>query len=66
MQQDLVLPTIDLATPDPECDLDYVASGVRRKFVRVLVKHGFGAGGVSSALVFRRDEASSFEQQFAF
>lgn len=54
MQQDLVLPTIDLASPDPACDLDYVATGARRTSVRVLVKNGFGAGGVSSALVFRR------------
>jgi 3-oxoacyl-(acyl-carrier-protein) synthase len=70
-----VLPTIDLAIADPECDLDYVATGARKKSVRVLVKNGFGAGGVSSVLVFRRDEPSraviarkpsSFEEQFAF
>ena len=67
MQEDLVLPTIDLAAADPACDLDYVATGARKKSVRVLVKNGFGAGGVSSALVFRRDEPpATFEQQFAF
>jgi 3-oxoacyl-[acyl-carrier-protein] synthase II len=66
MQRNIVLPTIDLTVADPECDLDYVATGARKKNVRVLVKNGFGAGGVSSALVFRRDEPSSFEQQFAF
>ncbi len=67
MQQNIALPTIDLAVADPECDLDYVATGARKKSVRILVKNGFGAGGVSSALVFRRDEMpSTFEQQFAF
>jgi 3-oxoacyl-(acyl-carrier-protein) synthase len=65
MQDDLVLPTIDLTSRDPECDLDYVATGARKRSVRVLVKNGFGAGGVSSALVFRR-EPTTFEEQFAF
>jgi 3-oxoacyl-[acyl-carrier-protein] synthase II len=59
MQEGVVLPTIDLATPDPECDLDYVSSGVRRHPVRVLLKNGFGAGGVATALVLRREASIS-------
>lgn len=54
MQEGVVLPTIDLDAADPECDLDYVANRVRRHPVEVLVKTGFGAGGVASALVLRR------------
>ncbi|MBL8621015.1 MAG: beta-ketoacyl-[acyl-carrier-protein] synthase family protein [Myxococcales bacterium] len=56
MRAGLVLPTIDLATADPDCDLDYVPHRARRHPVRVLVKHGFGAGGVSSALVLRHGD----------
>ncbi|MBL8684792.1 MAG: beta-ketoacyl-[acyl-carrier-protein] synthase family protein [Myxococcales bacterium] len=48
----IVLPTINLAVPDPECDLDYVPSEARRRRARVLVKNSFGAGGVASSLVF--------------
>ena len=55
MREGLVLPTIDLATPDPDCDLDYVPGRARRRAVRVLVKNGFGAGGVASSLVLRAD-----------
>jgi 3-oxoacyl-[acyl-carrier-protein] synthase II len=57
MQEGVVLPTIDLAAPDPECDLDYVPGRARTHPTRVLVKNGFGAGGVSTSLVLRREEA---------
>ena len=57
MRAGLVLPTIDLDEPDPACDLDYVPGVARRQPVRVLVKNGFGAGGVATALVLRRDAA---------
>lgn len=55
MRERLVLPTINLDTPDPECDLDYVPHQARRLPVRVLLKNGFGAGGVATSLVFRAD-----------
>jgi 3-oxoacyl-[acyl-carrier-protein] synthase II len=37
MNEGVVLPTIDLATPDPDCDLDYVPGRARRRAVRVLL-----------------------------
>lgn len=54
MHAGVVLPTIDLDLPDPECDLDYVSEGARRKDVQVLVKNGFGAGGAATCLVVTR------------
>lgn len=51
-----VLPTIHLAVRDPACDLDYVPDVARRTDARVLVKNAFGAGGVSTCLVFTRGE----------
>lgn len=54
MAEDVVLPTINLHVADPACDLDYVPHRARRHPVEVLVKTGFGAGGVSTALVVRR------------
>ncbi|MEZ4403631.1 MAG: beta-ketoacyl-[acyl-carrier-protein] synthase family protein [Kofleriaceae bacterium] len=58
MAEGVVLPTIGLRTPDPACDLDYVPHAARQRAVGVLVKHGFGAGGVATALVVRHPDAT--------
>jgi 3-oxoacyl-[acyl-carrier-protein] synthase II len=47
-------PTINLTTPDPECDLDYCANEARRMRIDVAVKNNFGFGGTNGTLVFRR------------
>ena len=44
--------TINLETPDPECDLDYVGDGPREERVRVAVSNSFGFGGQNACLVF--------------
>jgi 3-oxoacyl-[acyl-carrier-protein] synthase II len=48
-----VPPTINLETPDPECDLDYVTEGPRRIPVRTVLSNSFGFGGINAALIFR-------------
>ncbi len=47
-------PTINLRTPDPECDLDYCANEARAMKIDVAVKNNFGFGGTNGTLVFRR------------
>ena len=47
-------PTINLHTPDPECDLDYCANEARPMKIDVAVKNNFGFGGTNGTLVFRR------------
>ena len=47
-------PTINLVTPDPECDLDYCANEARQMKIDVAVKNNFGFGGTNGTLVFRR------------
>jgi 3-oxoacyl-[acyl-carrier-protein] synthase II len=47
-------PTINLDTPDPECDLDYCANTAREMKIDVAVKNNFGFGGTNGTLVFRR------------
>jgi 3-oxoacyl-[acyl-carrier-protein] synthase II len=49
-------PTINYATPDPECDLEYVANEAREALVEYALTNGFGFGGTNAALVFRRFE----------
>lgn len=58
MNEDLVLPTINLHDPDPECDLDYVPHTARAHAARVVLKNGFGAGGAASCLVIRHGGAA--------
>ena len=47
-------PTINLQTPDPECDLDYCANVARPMKIDVALKNSFGFGGTNGTLVIRR------------
>lgn len=49
-----IAPTINLETPDPECDLDYVPNVKRSANVRTVLSDNLGFGGQNAALVFRK------------
>jgi minimal PKS ketosynthase (KS/KS alpha) len=53
IQNDVVPPTANLHTPDPECDLDYVPVVAREWPTRTVLSVGSGFGGFQSAMVLR-------------
>ncbi len=54
LQNQVSPPTINLQTPDPACDLDYVPNVARDMAIRTAVSNSFGFGGTNGTLVFRR------------
>ena len=53
IRDQIVPPTINYQTPDPECDLDYVPNEARRSEVKVALNHAFGFGGHNAVTVIK-------------
>lgn len=53
LRDQILPPTINYETPDPECDLDYVPNEARRAPVRVCLNNAFGFGGHNAVLVLQ-------------
>lgn len=56
VEEDVIHPTANLETPDPECDLDYVPGGPREAEVSTALSNSFGLGGQNACLVIGRFE----------
>ena len=54
LRDGIIPPTVNLETPDPECDLDYVPGSARRQLVRVALCNSYGFGGTNAALLLER------------
>jgi beta-ketoacyl-acyl-carrier-protein synthase II len=56
LRHDLIHPTINYNTPDPDCDLDYVPNVARSTPVKVTLSNSFGLGGQNACLVLGKFE----------
>ena len=53
IEDNIVPPTINLDTPDPDCDLDYVPNEARDLEVNVAMSNNSGFGGHNASIVFK-------------
>jgi 3-oxoacyl-[acyl-carrier-protein] synthase II len=54
LQEGILHPTINLDTPDPECDLDYIPNQARKVEIQTAMSNSFGLGGQNACLVMTR------------
>lgn len=54
MERGVVPPTINYTTPDPDCDLDYVANTARQAKVNVALSNSLGFGGTNATIIFKK------------
>ena len=52
IRDDVIPPTVNYETPDPECDLDYVPNQARQVPVETALSNSFGFGGQNISLIF--------------
>jgi len=54
MQHNIMPPTVNYTTPDPECDLDYVPNTARKAELNRIMVNSFGFGGNNGVLLIKR------------
>jgi 3-oxoacyl-[acyl-carrier-protein] synthase II len=56
LHHQVVPPTINYETPDPDCDLDYTPNSARKTNLNYALSNSFGFGGTNAALLLKRYE----------
>ncbi len=56
LKDQIIPPTINYHTPDPDCDLDYVPNQARKANLKVTLSNSLGFGGHNVALIIRKFE----------
>ena len=56
IHRNMLPPTINYVTSDPDCDLDYIPNQARQATINYALSNSFGFGGTNAALLFKRYE----------
>jgi 3-oxoacyl-[acyl-carrier-protein] synthase II len=56
LNENILPPTINLETPDPECDLDYVPNEARQREIKAAISNSLGFGGHNATIAFKKYE----------
>ncbi|MBD1383041.1 beta-ketoacyl-ACP synthase II [Metabacillus arenae] len=56
IKEGIIPPTINLETPDPDCDLDYVPNEARKQNINTALSNSLGFGGHNATIVFKKYE----------
>ena len=56
IEKQVIPPTINLETPDPECDIDCVPNVCRKKKVNIALNNSLAFGGNNAALIMGKYE----------
>ncbi|MCC6759349.1 MAG: beta-ketoacyl-ACP synthase II [Candidatus Omnitrophica bacterium] len=54
IRDNIIAPTINLETPDPECDLDYVPNHARKVAINSVMSNSLGFGGHNASILIKR------------
>ncbi|CAI6247707.1 beta-ketoacyl-ACP synthase II [Bacillus subtilis] len=54
IKEGVIPPTINIQTPDEECDLDYVPDEARRQELKYVLSNSLGFGGHNATLIFKK------------
>tara|TARA_B100001750_G_C15510784_1_gene603491 strand:+ start:59 stop:1294 length:1236 start_codon:yes stop_codon:yes gene_type:complete len=54
IEQQIIPPTINYNTPDPECDLDYVPNKAQKAKIDFVLSNTFGFGGHNAVIAMRK------------
>lgn len=56
IRDQVIPPTINYTTPDPDCDLDYVPNQARKAVVNIAISNSLGFGGHNATLAVKKFE----------